>query len=901
NHTNATKKPNENPAPRRETPGAARSSLPVPHSRDFASIRGSISYPRDLDILVVLYGHSLPRAAAVAATFAKWHRYQQPMPRVLCAWCYKPGNAPGELAKLPPYPWLEKILLPQYDLDDGVFRKEGLLNHLLRDHAAAPYILTLDADVWTPRRNWFRSIRDKLAENPDHVLQPFRYFKDTKENVGAYSWSAQTLPDTNPAKCHHPGLGWAFTREWVRKHGKETVFNPWHPIAMGDHAFAQEHALGPKKWIAMKYFSRVARKGLPSGRLAGVQAKVWHENHTNHAAVLQESKGSPFADRAYRWGCEGLGSWGDLAKHLVMDENGIPLLRDQKGPFAAFLRRKTEMQTEEAMHRLVSDCLHPKNNAVFCAFNAPFVGYAAVLIHSVLTNSPGWCIHAFATNVSADELGRYPFNHSLVTIHAETREFGNKEEERCYMASYRFLRYLDVLEQVAFAVYLDVDQVVLCSLDEAIAATGAADLGIIFRPHLQDRYRAIMCATVAVRPTPGAVTYWRQYQRRLADSLEWMGDQLHMIEAVEDCGDSVRCASLPESVWNSFDAGTSVRVLCTRTEDKLGFRRGAGYARHFRRLSAEVAARRDASQVALVYVVFGSDGARLDAIRKGIAETAATVDLPGVVLVLDAGTAPVVADLAATLPGAVYRHLPTGPRHVGCWQKEALWEVARKMLVGFPAIKQAVFLDADCVPLARDFFARVQQLHSAGIKAAQPWRLCRDTVEETIGGMSTCWGVAEEGKKANFWGSQPGFCWSFDLDWLARFGGLPNVEPLGGGDSLLMNLVFSAACGWSPEAEHMQALARAGKVPRQPCAAQPVDLKHHTHGPRANRGYHLRYQVAIQCLGNVLSVFERDENGLWRVQDGGIGTAWLTMMERRGEWTCDETSYIRLWSEVRAR
>jgi hypothetical protein len=283
------------------------------------------------------------------------------MPRVLCAWCYRDGEAPGELATIPDHPWLQRVPLPQYDLDDGVFRKEGLLNHLLKEHATAPYILTLDADVWSPRNGWLQSIRDKLAENPDHVLQPFMYFRDTKEKTGAWSWSAQTLDGVDPKRCKHPGLGWAFTRAWADKHGDQPVFNPWHITGSGDWMFVYEHFPSCRRG----HFSvrriplclqRTGRR-VPACVLSGVGARLWHENHTDLGSVPDPYRNSVFADRAYKWSRLALDCWGAISQYIVLDALGVPVLRDPEGPYASFIARKPEMQSKEATDRVIAESL----------------------------------------------------------------------------------------------------------------------------------------------------------------------------------------------------------------------------------------------------------------------------------------------------------------------------------------------------------------------------------------------------------------------------------------------------------------------------------------------------------------------------------------------------------------
>lgn len=541
--------------------------------------------------------------------------------------------------------------------------------------------------------------------------------------------------------------------------------------------------------------------------------------------------------------------------------------------------------------------------AVLCACNGPFVRYAAALAHSVLKNSPGWRVHLFATNVPAEALAEYPFTSSRVTIHAETVDFPDVEAERCYMNSRRFLRYREVLEngQVGMAVMLDVDQLVLRSLDRAVKDLGNADMGIIFRPQLEDRNRALMAGTVITRNTPASLRYWHEYETALPPQT-WYADQLAMIQAVESMGDDLHVAHLQEVEWCGFEAASPAVVIGTRTEDKLGFHLAKDYARLFGQCETEIAAARQAlsaraPHTALVWVCFGADGQRLDAIRKGIADTLESVNRPGLILLLEASATPVLDNALDGISGAVYSHIVPGPRSAGVWQKEAMWEIARMRLRDYQDIRYAVFLDADCTPTVPDYFAQVEALHAGGVKVAQPYRRCTDTVYEDIGGTSCCWRVAFGGQAINSRGAQSGFCWSFDLAWLEECGGFPNVEPLGGGDTMLCYMVFSPLVSWFHGANHMFTMADKRHIERQPCAALDTDLRHHSHGPRGNRQYDLRYRVAMATIKDILGFHRLAESGLMEVAEGPVGDAWLRMLARRNEWTYDMAQVGRIWQE----
>jgi len=271
------------------------------------------------------------------------------------------------------------------------------------------------------------------------------------------------------------------------------------------------------------------------------------------------------------------------------------------------------------------------------------------------------------------------------------------------------------------------------------------------------------------------------------------------------------------------------------------------------------------------------------------------------VLLIEVSETPALSTVLA-VPGSTYRHIVPGPRSRGIWQQRALWETGRRMLAQCAGIRYAVFLDADCTPTVPDFFSRVEALHDSGVKASQPWRKCQDAKYDDIGGTSHCWQSVFGPKTIAPRCAEPGFCWSFDLAWLEFCGGIPHMEPLGGGDALLMHEVFIEGKSWVPEASHMRQEALESRFVRQPAAAlDDVDLNHHSHGPRGNRQYGLRYRVPADLGLNMIALHEEDGNGLTRVKETPLGDAWLRMIERRSEWSEDRNANLRLWREVYGR
>ncbi len=321
--------------------------------------RGLVGLP-DLEVLIPLYGQSRARARATVRTFARWHAHQAAMPRVVCAWCYREGHDPGDLATLPSYGWLERVRLPEYDLDDGIFRKEGLLNLLLARHSRAPLVLAIDSDCWSTDPHWFQKVRDRLAADPRHVMQPFRVMTDTEESLPFPSWSSQTLPGVPRDRALQPGLGWGFTRAWVDLHGTQTVFNPWLVTGSGDCMFILEHfsddrgKVFAERHTQYRYFSDVMRSDLPEGKLTCIPVGVRHENHTVRSAVPEQWRSRRYCDRAYHWSRMVLDMLGELRGNVCLDTSGVPMPIDPNGSFVRVLRRKPEMQDRESTEAIVA-------------------------------------------------------------------------------------------------------------------------------------------------------------------------------------------------------------------------------------------------------------------------------------------------------------------------------------------------------------------------------------------------------------------------------------------------------------------------------------------------------------------------------------------------------------------
>jgi hypothetical protein len=552
-------------------------------------------------------------------------------------------------------------------------------------------------------------------------------------------------------------------------------------------------------------------------------------------------------------------------------------------------------------------------SAVFCAFNQPFADYAAAMVHSVLATCPGWIVHAYATNVSSETLSAYPWNDPRVTVHPETRIFSSIDDERFYMNSRRFIRYQDVFRSgsVAVAVMLDVDQIVVRPLDvlRGWLDQRGADVGLVERPRERELRRRIRACTVACRVTPASLRFWDEYQRHLPAEPTWWADQLALIGAKAAVGPGVAFMGLAERNYSSFRLTNHTYILVTSTTDKA--KRSPDWASAYRAASDAVrsiaqatqtatvpsiggpSAAAVASHTAAVYVIFGDGPERHAAMARALDQTAKTVVMPGHTIILELSDTATYAHAMAGVSGLTYRHLTVPTRAIGVWQKENLWEIARGMLAAIDGVRYAAFVDADVTPHDPSWFAQIEAAHASGIKVMQPWCRCTDTAHADIGGFSDSWLRQHTGRG----GAQSGFAWSFDLRWLESIGGFICVEPLGGGDSLLRNIVYDPATGTNPEALHMRAIVAAAQVPRQPPYSLAVDLTHHSHGPRDNRQYHLRYRVARLVTDDLMALYERHPTGVLVVREGPKGDAWLRMLAERRRWQPDDESIRALWSE----
>ena len=540
---------------------------------------------------------------------------------------------------------------------------------------------------------------------------------------------------------------------------------------------------------------------------------------------------------------------------------------------------------------------------VYVAFDPEDARYAAALARSVLDLNPGWTVRAFATNVLPADLACYPWTDRRVIVHRESVLFDSDEARRVYMACGRFARFCEWLPIDGFALMLDADMVCTGDLGQLRPGmeTRGEDIAIIRRP-LLERRRQVRACTIACRWTPATRVLWDAYAATLPAHPAWYADQIALVEAIECAGPSLLTLDLPEAEWCSFLGGPKVKLLATGGAYKAAS--SPEWHRQYLRRYGECidqadGPRGDPRQVALVWVIFGQDAARHRACLAGMEATLRT-DRPGRILLLEALEPHEGPDCFGDWCEIrnIERHVyPTGPRHRGVWQKENLWQIALAILAGDGHTRWAVYLDADCEPMCSDWAARVAEMHDAGARVFQPWHLTQDTGEADIGGVSCSWTLSRRNGTVD----HPGFCWSVDIAYLSADCGFSCIEPLGGGDTILAQWYLGNRSGLSTWADHM-AWAKAGARRRVTPAALDIELRHHTHGPRANRLYTARYPIAAMASGgNIMSLYVHDGQGLLRVADGPTGDAWLRMLARRSEWAELDMDHNRaLWAECQA-
>lgn len=297
----------------------------------------------------------------------------------------------------------------------------------------------------------------------------------------------------------------------------------------------------------------------------------------------------------------------------------------------------------------------------------------------------------------------------------------------------------------------------------------------------------------------------------------------------------------------------------------------------------------------LIYGVFGSLSDQvLASQRLGMEHTFRTLDpAPSLVVVAESFEGEPAWEAWCRDRGIVHLPFPTGPRHRGLWQKEALWDLASAWLHRqHPEIRRAVFLDMDLEPEAIDWLAQIDQTMDEGVMAFQPWSTAHDTVESDIGGISRCWQMMQHLPPPG----QPGFSWALELSWLRAAGGWrPCSHPLGGADTIAS---LSWLQTWGPLPPMYPWMVHEIVTytgPKVPPRGLDVHVIHNTHGPASARSYPLRSLALTVVARHPSQVVEQDGTGLLCTRDNLEGRAFSLFLARREGWNSDPETMGRLW------
>jgi hypothetical protein len=211
--------------------------------------------------------------------------------------------------------------------------------------------------------------------------------------------------------------------------------------------------------------------------------------------------------------------------------------------------------------------------SLFISFNEPFVKYAEALIKSFWRyhKKGEWTVECFATNITSDLCQNKTFNNPSVIINNEHVEFVNAEEERCYMNSMRFVRYLDRLDKYDFVWMSDADALCLGNIDKLNMEMFGNDIAII-RDNKYDNGRKIRACSIGVRNTDGAKSFFNQYKdiitsKRKDNSTMWFNDQLAMLDILDK--KNVKVHPIDAIQYCSFQNVPTTKMIMTATPNKF--------------------------------------------------------------------------------------------------------------------------------------------------------------------------------------------------------------------------------------------------------------------------------------------------------------------------------------------
>lgn len=166
-----------------------------------------------------------------------------------------------------------------------LWQKECLMNHGWY-HANKcgdyKYFIFVDSDIYSPRYDWFRSIRRKLYDDHMNVVQGFRVVEDTEDlrlNFSSLA-SCHVLNDQTDLSIN-PGMCWGVSKDVLER---GNGFNPYFIDGGGDSGFVAEY-LNTDEYCYddsqsdFDWFHEIVRRQKVRTKIDCVPHDIVHVNH----------------------------------------------------------------------------------------------------------------------------------------------------------------------------------------------------------------------------------------------------------------------------------------------------------------------------------------------------------------------------------------------------------------------------------------------------------------------------------------------------------------------------------------------------------------------------------------------------------------------------------------------